>query len=782
MGATEEQILAGFGKKRRRRFLRDRRRREASIEGSKGDQGRSRELSQEIERLRFMAGSSKESREARREAGLSSGDLKNQLRRARRGFRLSVRDLNQAEQNTNQAFKKVLGRDADPAGLVEFSKRSRGPAGTEQVIRLLSQSAEARRMGVNPIDFGSTPVNPNALGSSKARGYFDAFQRARPGEVVYEDQFRNWVRFGGSPGHFEAELRGEIGHGFFEDDVGNPIPYSLITPQALQTMGGSFTQKGKSPGSVVIMPTGTRRDKFWKKQLSYSDGPLTGYSVFAGQGTPTGGLLGSLANDTGIDEFNQLRDKATPREIWPFLDAAVAGQGAEILGGSQGEAYSSATMDKLGWGTYNRDVNLAVQVIGSMVAGYFLGPYGAAAVSTGLAVTQAAGQEIAYKNTDWTDVAVGVAFTWASAAATSYVSGVAQQRTGYEALAKQANAATGAQVATSSSTISAVQAGAITGTSTQTANAVMAGLSSNANATISAAQTASKLQRAARTVKAYEGLTKGAFAAGRTAALGGDSEAVLMAGAGSVIGAVGGPELVAIHAGARAWANDADWTDVAIAAGATYVGDLVGQSAGAGAEAVALGAASLLAENERVQNQLRLGASGAVAEGTLKLGDAELIKDKLEPVEESVLFGQEKTLFSPSKTAPETVISPDDPRLKPGTPEFFEDIRKGFITGIFPFAQGSVIREGLGLDWSDPRVQSLMAAGISAVAIASALDEKKRDPEFNVDAFLKNEKAALEAIEQRPVQLSTVTESQRAAEEFSSFGAGVNRAGFTDFS
>lgn len=312
------------------------------------------------------------------------------------------RALTDRERIVTKAYRDVLGRDPDPSGLQEYAKYNR----YDVIAADLALSDEGRRRGASSADYGDRGVDESRLSGSQQQ-FLSAYRqdsgyRGPLTEAVLR-QIRNY-QDAGDINFMRANLRGEIQHHAEIGRGGRIQAYSIVSPEALVTMGGRYTGIGNDAGDIVLLPRGTRFDE--KDEWDRVQVLDNGLEVWGAKGHQTDGLLGEL----GIDP------DSLPDWVAPTLDLFTANTGSSILGGGElHEDSSKFYADTFGrdfekWLNTGYQVGAAVVggVVGSVVPG--VGTYaGASYGAAGMRALQGAAAHSVNPDVDLTDAIVDAA-------------------------------------------------------------------------------------------------------------------------------------------------------------------------------------------------------------------------------------------------------------------------------------------------------------------------------------------------------------------------------------
>jgi hypothetical protein len=268
------------------------------------------------------------------------------------------------EQDVIRAYEDVFGRTPSQQeiahqvavqGITEFTDY-------DSLVKGLSRSPEAQNRGVDPTEFGNVIAVPDTL-SEEQRSYYDVALEFNDPSDIFIDDIQTWTQFGGDPSHYRAELSGQVLRPvrFGADGTASSSP--IYTPEAIETMGGSFVQTGFDTGTSVVLPAGANvTGDYWKKVDSFEirgdpDIPDGSYDVLVAEGAPSGGLFGAIADFTGIkeiEEFGHDLNKAITSELAlatpvlaltplaPVAAAATVATVGDPLGITQGILFGDA--------------------------------------------------------------------------------------------------------------------------------------------------------------------------------------------------------------------------------------------------------------------------------------------------------------------------------------------------------------------------------------------------------------------------------------------------------
>lgn len=114
---------------------------------------------------------------------------------------------------------------------------------------------------------------------------------------------------------------------YTDPETGKVTSYRVVTPEAIEMMGGTFALSGSGKGDVYILPGGTKgvhNSTFASQDIT--EGAYAGMMQAVSQGNPADqfSVLGSVGLD---DEFAEL----VPDEWKPAVDVALAAAGAPVL-------------------------------------------------------------------------------------------------------------------------------------------------------------------------------------------------------------------------------------------------------------------------------------------------------------------------------------------------------------------------------------------------------------------------------------------------------------------
>ena len=226
------------------------------------------------------------------------------------------------EENIDDLYRSLLGRDADPSGRSTYLGKSLSRASS---AIMGSGEFELRHHG---------EIRPLVRKKDLEKGMtFDQFSsewnqvnRRPPTQSEYE----NWVVHG-RPKQLLIEGSG-LSRDLIIDEKGTKVRvYSDLS--LLEGDKFNFAHEGE----LVAVPSDTLMADGYDL-IDEAEGMSVYYK------TPQhGGLLGAAADITGINEFEDLRDKWIPKEFW-----GLSFHGGEILAGTRTLEGQEAVADDLG--------------------------------------------------------------------------------------------------------------------------------------------------------------------------------------------------------------------------------------------------------------------------------------------------------------------------------------------------------------------------------------------------------------------------------------------------
>lgn len=233
------------------------------------------------------------------------------------------------EEQVKQAYKDVLGREADASGLKHYVRET-GIHGIDWVKKDLATSKEARSRGVDPTKFGAKKFDPASL-AKKYQPYYEQWKASNGGVFTDQDALRlKWDGDAYSVDAYKQKLLGNI-------DDGNGV---RINEAAVQALGADLSKHftGTQGGQGFLFPRITmvdgvetevklKGDTFGKtKKYTNKDGTDTGYNVVGATGNLSTGVVGWAGEKTGIKAFEDpvgaLRKAGVGRDVIGALGAS----------------------------------------------------------------------------------------------------------------------------------------------------------------------------------------------------------------------------------------------------------------------------------------------------------------------------------------------------------------------------------------------------------------------------------------------------------------------------
>lgn len=214
-----------------------------------------------------------------------------------------------AEEQVRQAYRDVLGREADESGLKNYVNWTK-KRGIDFVKKALASSEEASRRGVDPTKFGAKAFDPAKL-SAKYQPYYEQW-KTRFGNRIFTDFDAMTLKWGGdaySPEAYGQKLAGNI------DDSGDGV---VITSKAVDALGPDLSKHftGTTPGGFLFprvtvvdgkeVAVTLKGDTFGKTKQYTQDGQDTGYNVVGSTGNLSSGLVGELGWKDPVGDLRKL--------------------------------------------------------------------------------------------------------------------------------------------------------------------------------------------------------------------------------------------------------------------------------------------------------------------------------------------------------------------------------------------------------------------------------------------------------------------------------------------
>lgn len=203
-----------------------------------------------------------------------------------------------------QAYLDLFGREIDQVGLAEARATD---LSVEKHIAQLASSAEARKRGIKPEDYGAELVDLGGL-KPKEKEFYDVWTKANPGQAFYTTDL-NTIRWemdatGGDVRGYQAKQAGLIRQDAQYDPKKGTVTGFMVAPQeAIDFMGGSMLYSGSRAGDLFYVPAGTKfRDK---DAIDFVEGgpDERGFVTAYGIGNSTGALLGDVIGDKNAEKL-----------------------------------------------------------------------------------------------------------------------------------------------------------------------------------------------------------------------------------------------------------------------------------------------------------------------------------------------------------------------------------------------------------------------------------------------------------------------------------------------
>lgn len=210
----------------------------------------------------------------------------------------------------NGAYWVMFGREVDPSGLAEYRQ---GDWDGQSLAFNLSGSQEFISNGGDPAWLGNTEVDVSTLNADE-RAYYDVWRANNPDAVFRESDrnYINWSMDAMSLDAFTADQTGQIQHSTGLTETGDPINFSIVSEDAVTTMGGDLTGLyGNRAGDLIYAPTGLQTNK----QTVTGDplGPESGFdgmSIYSTTGHMSSGFGDWVGDVTGSSELGDLAGEA----------------------------------------------------------------------------------------------------------------------------------------------------------------------------------------------------------------------------------------------------------------------------------------------------------------------------------------------------------------------------------------------------------------------------------------------------------------------------------------
>lgn len=184
-----------------------------------------------------------------------------------------------------------------------------------------------------PVD--TTVVDPTTLkGDDKA--YYDVWQASHKNTPFTLADLKQigYEQDAGDLNFYKAKQTGLILDKVYKDEKsGKEYHYSVVTPEAIATMGGKFTASGTDSGKIYILPTGTPgvHNSTFQKVTDYTEGELAGYTQYGATGNRDSGF--SFVGNVFGQGAEDLIDNAIPNEVKFAMDP-LGIQGSMMYGKS----------------------------------------------------------------------------------------------------------------------------------------------------------------------------------------------------------------------------------------------------------------------------------------------------------------------------------------------------------------------------------------------------------------------------------------------------------------
>ena len=234
-----------------------------------------------------------------------------------------------------RAGEDVLGRtiDVDSAEYMELSNL--GDYST--ITQHLSLSDEARGLGVNPLDWGNTVVDPETLSGEHLEQY-EAWSQYNSGPYYSGNQeFMGWVGDRGSLDVYHAEQQGLIRTQHAQTEDGDWVPITTVSQQAVDRFGAdNLTFSGSRAGEIIVSPADSIR--IGNSDSFDADWVGEGMVAHGTKGNPKKGLGNYISDWTGISEnITVPATQVALSSVSPVsFGTAVVGQGLRAGGVNEG--------------------------------------------------------------------------------------------------------------------------------------------------------------------------------------------------------------------------------------------------------------------------------------------------------------------------------------------------------------------------------------------------------------------------------------------------------------
>ncbi len=380
------------------------------------------------------------------DADIAANKIPKADQKARAGF---VRDMggggssgggtSTASDPVIRAGEDVLGRTISTDSAEYMELRNLGSYAS--MTRHLSISAEARRRGVNPLDWGNSVVDPETL-TGRRRANYDAWSQYNSGPYYSGNQeYMGWVTHRGSLDVYHAEQQGLIQNTHQQNEDGSWMPMTIVSQEAVDRFGADNLRfSGRRAGTAIIAPPGVFVDGDRSEQMQTlgADTPYEGFVVHGTIGNLSSGFFDSarsrLADWTGIKEFDSDFARFMTGEIIPMTGRALGIRELEEHGHFMQDPLNSATGLLYGEAAARQNTMSAeqlganfgmkhghaskVQQVGQAVAAivgtYYGGPWVGAAIASQMAANRAASG-----HGEWRDAAITAATAFATAGVAS---------------------------------------------------------------------------------------------------------------------------------------------------------------------------------------------------------------------------------------------------------------------------------------------------------------------------------------------------------------------------
>lgn len=283
----------------------------------------------------------------------------------------------------------------------------------------------------------SAPVSPDTL-NDLDKQYYDVWREQNPDTPFTTDVLQSFGYYQDAlddPTNVNA-YRALIDPSlvkpmtYTDPESGKVISYRVVTPEAIDMMGGTFALSGSGKNDIYILPSGTKgvhQHSFYSQDIT--EGAYAGMTQVVSTGNPSGqfSLLGSVGLD---DEFAKIVPDEVKAPVGMYV-GAIPGVSDSLLLGTEWSRGSVMGLSKIS-GLKPEEVQTAESVAKVVAQTVLLGTGFLAPVAIGIEATSQA-NSVAAGQRKWNEALVS-SVVYAASAMTGNVYASAALNAGYSAL------------------------------------------------------------------------------------------------------------------------------------------------------------------------------------------------------------------------------------------------------------------------------------------------------------------------------------------------------------